>query len=493
MLIAPAMRSGAAKSDASRHAYVPLVRLTHGLINRMVMASDAILLVIFGLLARQSLAGYPCPLTVAQALVTCLVAAAGLTAVMRWIGAYRVERLSSVRKPFTDLLRSYVPAAIFATGPIWAFTPQTVRHPAWLLCWSTAVFGGLVLGRQFVRLTVRYVERRALLRRRVVIIGASAPGEALLRQMAAPAMAQDYEIVGLFADSTDEHHPTMLAGHPVSGTVADLVVYAQHNPVDLIVLALPWERSRAIFGLIEQVQWIAADVAVPFEKSGYHPPFAQMIDVAGAPALQVMNRPFKGTQGLAKAAEDYLVAALGLLIASPIMLMAALAIRLDSPGPVMFRQTRVGFNGRTFLIYKFRTMTVDPNDDGSLGTDKSDPRITRVGAFLRKTSIDEIPQLLNVLRGEMSVVGPRPHVPRMLVGNERYTETVRRYAARHRIKPGITGWAQINGMRGGIHSVAKAERGVELDLHYIANWSLRLDVKIMARTLMIGMAGRDVF
>jgi putative colanic acid biosynthesis UDP-glucose lipid carrier transferase len=145
------------------------------------------------------------------------------------------------------------------------------------------------------------------------------------------------------------------------------------------------------------------------------------------------------------------------------------------------------------MMYKFRTMTVDPSDDGSQGTYRNIQRITPVGKFLRRTSIDELPQLINVLRGEMSIVGPRPHVVNMLVGEVVYTDIVRQYAARHRIKPGITGWAQINGMRGGIDSLAKASRGADLDLYYIANWSLRLDLKIMIRTIVAGLVGRDVF
>jgi lipopolysaccharide/colanic/teichoic acid biosynthesis glycosyltransferase len=194
-----------------------------------------------------------------------------------------------------------------------------------------------------------------------------------------------------------------------------------------------------------------------------------------------------------KIIEDYTVASLALLFLSPIMLAAAIAIRLDDGNPIFFRQLRTGFNGKLFLIYKFRTMTVDVMDDGSEGTKRDNQRITRIGRFLRCTSIDELPQLFNVLRGEMSIVGPRPHVANMLVGEGVYSKIVLQYAARHRIKPGITGWAQINGMRGGIDSKEKASRGAELDLHYIANWSFRLDLKIMLMTLIRGLIGRDVF
>ena len=159
----------------------------------------------------------------------------------------------------------------------------------------------------------------------------------------------------------------------------------------------------------------------------------------------------------------------------------------------MFRQRRVGFNHREFNLYKFRSMSLDPTDDGTKGTKENDPRVTRVGNFLRRHSIDELPQLFNVIRGEMAVVGPRAHVPKMLVGEQIYPEAVTDYPARHRVKPGITGWAQINGMRGGIHTEEKARRGVELDLEYVEGWSPWLDLQIMARTLFGGLWGQSVF
>jgi putative colanic acid biosynthesis UDP-glucose lipid carrier transferase len=206
-----------------------------------------------------------------------------------------------------------------------------------------------------------------------------------------------------------------------------------------------------------------------------------------------MHRPFKGTQGLFKVIEDYLIGTIGLILVSPILLAAAIAIRLEGPGPILFQQLRVGFNSKPFLIYKLRTMTVDPSDDGSLGTKRDSQRITKVGRFLRRTSIDELPQLINVLRGEMSIVGPRPHVAKMVVEDGVYSDVVQQYAARHRIKPGITGWAQINGMRGGLDSLEKASRSADLDLYYVANWSPKFDLEIMVRTITSGLIGNNIF
>jgi len=207
-----------------------------------------------------------------------------------------------------------------------------------------------------------------------------------------------------------------------------------------------------------------------------------------------MHRPFKGSLGLLKLAEDYVLASIGLVVAAPLLLLVALAVRLDSPGPILFRQERVGFNNKIFMIYKFRTMTVDPQDDGRVGTTMRDnPRITRVGAMLRRLSIDELPQLINVLAGDMSIVGPRPYVRNMLVGEETFNDRIRQFAARHRIKPGLTGWAQVHGLRGNaLRSIDGARRSVELDIEYISNWSLWFDFRIMIQTIGV-LAGQNVF
>lgn len=221
--------------------------------------------------------------------------------------------------------------------------------------------------------------------------------------------------------------------------------------------------------------------------------FAPSAEFVDAPGVEVMRRPFEGSQALWKVLEDYAVGAVGLVLAAPLLLAATVLIRLDDGGPVIFRQVRVGFNGKPFTMYKFRTMTVDPTDDGTTGVRRDSPRVTRAGRILRRSSIDELPQLINVLLGEMSIVGPRPHVANMRVEGATYTNVVPRYAARQMAKPGITGWAQINGMRGGIDTVAKASRGADLDLYYIANSSLWFDIKIILETLFLGLVGPDVF
>ena len=204
--------------------------------------------------------------------------------------------------------------------------------------------------------------------------------------------------------------------------------------------------------------------------------------------LQVTPKPINDWGYIAKAALDYSVGALALVLSAPVMLAIAAAIKLEGPGPVFFRQRRHGYNERVIDVFKFRTMSVTENGDTIVQARAGDPRVTRVGRFLRSTSLDELPQLFNVLRGEMSLVGPRPHA---LAHNFYYREKLQRYANRHRVKPGITGWAQINGMRGPTETPEKMRKRVELDLFYIENWSIWLDLKILALTPLRGFIHKN--
>jgi putative colanic acid biosynthesis UDP-glucose lipid carrier transferase len=209
----------------------------------------------------------------------------------------------------------------------------------------------------------------------------------------------------------------------------------------------------------------------------------------GLPVIDLNSPPDLRITGALKATFDRLFAAAVLFFLSPLLLALAVLVKRSSPGPVLFRQERLGIDGRPFHVYKFRTMRVH-QADGVKQAERLDPRVTRVGAFLRRTSLDELPQFLNVLRGEMSVVGPRPHA---LEHNEIYKELIDRYMLRHRVKPGITGWAQINGLRGQTDTVEKMRKRIEYDIYYIRNWSFRLDLRIILRTAVYGWTGSNSF
>ena len=473
---------------------VPLIRWTHGLVNRCVMLSDASALILGTALTWHPGDASAIRLTLPQGLVIGLIAAVGWLGVLRRAGAYRVERYRRPARVAADVALGSLSGSLLS-GLVVAVFADTLHNLPRILVGMGEVLGVVVAARLGVAVVVGMVLRRRLLRAKVAVIGANPEGLAVLCHLSGPAMADRFEIVGLYRDDHETVLPSpgLFAG-VLSGDVEELGRYAQFNPVDLIVVCIPWPSAERRQEVIEAVQWIAADVVIPIGGIDQPIPNAQVATIGGLQTLQVLHRPFKGTQGLLKVAEDYLVGGVALLIASPLMLLVALAIRLDSPGPALFRQARTGFNNQTFMIFKFRTMLVDPSDDGSVGTTRPDhPRITRVGGLLRRLSIDELPQLLNVMRGEMSVVGPRPYVPNMLVGQSRFTDSVRQYAARHRIKPGITGWAQANGLRGNaLRTLEGARRSVALDMYYITHWSLLFDLQIMLRTVMV-LVGRNVF
>ncbi|MCI0557133.1 MAG: exopolysaccharide biosynthesis polyprenyl glycosylphosphotransferase, partial [Nitrososphaera sp.] len=212
------------------------------------------------------------------------------------------------------------------------------------------------------------------------------------------------------------------------------------------------------------------------------------------PVLKVFQKPVSGWSYLAKTIEDKVLAALLLVLTMPVMVLIAVCIKLDSPGPVLFRQKRYGFNDQLIDIYKFRSIRVKQQDkDATRLVSRNDPRVTRIGRFLRRTSLDELPQLLNVLRGDMSLVGPRPHALNASAEGRLYHDVVEKYSTRHKVKPGITGWAQINGWRGETNTEEKIRKRVEHDLYYIENWSLVLDLAILLRTMWVVVKGNRAY
>jgi putative colanic acid biosynthesis UDP-glucose lipid carrier transferase len=210
----------------------------------------------------------------------------------------------------------------------------------------------------------------------------------------------------------------------------------------------------------------------------------------GVPVVGICETPFTGTNELVKRVSDVVLAALILVLISPLLLAIAVGVKMSSPGPVIFRQRRNGLDGEEIVVYKFRTMR--SMDDGEVvpQATKGDPRITPFGAFLRRTSLDELPQFVNVLQGRMSIVGPRPHA---VAHNEQYRQMIKAYMVRHKVKPGITGWAQVNGLRGETETVEKMRQRVEYDLEYLRNWSLGLDLQIIVRTARLVLFDRNAY
>ncbi|WP_372617791.1 exopolysaccharide biosynthesis polyprenyl glycosylphosphotransferase [Falsiroseomonas sp.] len=397
-------------------------------------------------------------------------------------GAYAHPLLFSGRRQFRRIgtaglaALAVTLAAAAAFGALWRITPD----------WLAAAFGiagfGLLVGRAGTAAMMRRMPRTA---RRTAILGAG-PQAARL----AAALRRDpagLDLIGL-ADERGGRGVEPPAGLPMLGGLAQLTAMIRRGELDVVVIALPWSSEGRINALVEQLS------ALPVELRLAPDLMAARLGQEGEPVVPPLlcARPISGVSALLKFVSDYLLAGTALAVAAVPMLLIALAVKLDSPGPVLFRQRRTGFNDQFFDVFKFRTMYEDETDHEAMRQVlHGDPRVTRVGAILRRTSLDELPQLFNVLRGEMSFVGPRPHAPGTRAGNRRFDEVVANYAARHRVKPGLTGLAQVRGFRGPTPSEDQILRRVESDLEYIARWSLWLDFIIILRTLLVVVRMRN--
>lgn len=337
----------------------------------------------------------------------------------------------------------------------------------------------LILLRLPVVAFVRWCREGRITERRAVVVGGGGNAERLIRGLEAQPDS-DIRIVALFDDRGDDRSPPLVAGCRKLGAVAELVAFARIAAIDLVIVTLPLSAEARILSLLRALWVLPVDIRLSAYSSDYV--FPRRGGEAGL--IGLLDNPLRGAGRWTKRGLDILGAAALLIAVSPIMLATALAIRFDSPGPILFRQARHGFNHRPVDVLKFRSMRAETCDPQARSiVVRGDPRVTRVGRFIRRTSIDELPQLFNVLRGDMSLVGPRPHaVNAMSSRHEMFAEIVEGYSGRHKVPPGITGWAQINGWRGEIDTPEALRQRFEHDLHYIENRSLSLDLYILART-----------
>ncbi|MCG8653811.1 MAG: undecaprenyl-phosphate glucose phosphotransferase, partial [Pirellulales bacterium] len=316
------------------------------------------------------------------------------------------------------------------------------------------------------------------------------------RQMIERSGAQGpcwHRIIGLF-DDRQTRVPSKIGDYALAGDLDDLVQLVRRGLVQDVVVALPWSADERLVEVTGRLRELPVCIYLSFDLIGYRLPTHTTSVVAGTTALEITQAPFSGWNGVIKWIEDKVLATILLLLLSPLMGAIALAIKIDSRGPVFFRQKRHGFNNELIEILKFRTMYDARRDEnGERLVSRDDPRVTRVGRFLRRTSLDELPQILNVMHGEMSLVGPRPHPTMAKAGGRLYGEVVAKYAARHRVKPGITGWAQINGWRGETDTEEKIVKRVECDLYYIDRWSVWLDFRILVATVWTAVAGQNAY
>jgi putative colanic acid biosynthesis UDP-glucose lipid carrier transferase len=338
----------------------------------------------------------------------------------------------------------------------------------------------ITFARQGVRKLEEALHRRGVATRSVHIVGATKMG-ALIAQRIMEDPSSALRVDGYFDDRDPERlNPMPAALGATRGKLDDLLELARKGKVDIVYIALPLRAESRISEMVRKLADSTASVYVVADFLVFDLVHAQWSNVHGMPVVSVFESPFYGVNGWLKRVEDLVLgSAILLLIAFP-MLFIALGVKLSSPGPVFFRQRRYGLNGEEIRVLKFRSMSVTEDGVNVRQATKNDQRVTRFGAFLRRTSLDELPQFLNVITGEMSIVGPRPHA---VSHNEMYRRMIHGYMLRHKVKPGITGWAQVNGWRGETDTLEKMEQRVNHDLHYIQNWGLLFDLKIIFKTI----------
>jgi len=364
----------------------------------------------------------------------------------------------------------------------------------WMATWFLVGFGALAVGRVILAQFVSLLVSAGRLQQRAVIVGGGAIGADLLRELAKNDEAE-VQMLGVFDDRSDERSPDTVEGYPKLGNVDDLVDFARSTRVDLVIFALPITAEQRILQMLRKLWVLPIDIRLAAHANRLRFRPRSYSYVGKVPVLDLFDKPIADWDIVIKQTFDRVVGALALVALSPILAATAVAIKLDSPGPVLFKQKRYGFNNELIEVFKFRSMYADQLDPTAAKlVTRGDPRVTRVGRLIRKTSIDELPQLVNVVfKGDLSLVGPRPHAIHAKAADRQYDEVVDGYFARHRVKPGITGWAQVNGWRGETDTQEKIQQRVEHDLYYIENWSIMLDLYILAITPISLLKSHNAF
>ncbi len=347
---------------------------------------------------------------------------------------------------------------------------------AWAIATPLVQFVAVWLGSRMVRMQSNRPEAR----RAVIVVGAGPLGVKVATALTR-GQGPSVDFQGYFDDRSGPRiDPAAAALH--KGRLGDVATYAQQNGIREVYITLPLGSQPRIVALLESVQDTTASLFFVPDVFGISIIQGRLQDVNGVPVVGICETPFTGTNDLVKRASDIVLASAILVLVAPLLLAIAIGIKLDSRGPVIFKQRRNGLDGEEIVVWKFRTMSSQDNGDHVPQAKRADPRVTRFGAILRKTSLDELPQFVNVLQGRMSVVGPRPHA---VAHNAAYRQIIKAYMVRHKVRPGITGWAQVNGLRGETDTLEKMRARVEYDLEYLRNWNLAFDLQIIARTIRL--------
>lgn len=410
-----------------------------------------------------------------------LIAAEGMELYRSWRGYATFEMLRAAAVTWV--------LSAFGTLTIGYFFVEEIKTPPLVvLVWLATSFVALLAWRFVMRKFLFLIRKSGLNSRRSIVIGATALGSNVATQIC------ENEHLGIrFNGMFDDREPSRLNHkfqNSVLGNIEAAIEMAKRNEVDYIYIALPMSAENRIRSILEQCSDTTANVYVVPNFFMFNLLNARWQTIGNMQTLSVYDTPFQGANDILKRFEDIILSSLILTMISIPMLCIAAAVKMTSRGPVIFKQKRYGLDGKQITIYKFRSMTTQDNGAIVKQATKNDARLTKIGGFLRRTSLDELPQFINVLQGRMSIVGPRPHA---VAHNEEYRKIITGYMLRHKVKPGITGWAQVNGLRGETETTNKMVKRVEYDLDYIHQWSLWFDLKIVFMTIFNGFINKNAY
>ncbi|WP_162064010.1 undecaprenyl-phosphate glucose phosphotransferase [Vibrio taketomensis] len=404
------------------------------------------------------------------------------------LGVYNPYFVSSLRQTLAPIVLSWLCSVGFLLLLAFGFKATDVFSRVTLTLWFVATPAILVAYRG-ISSKIRSSSRTDSYTQKTIIIGATPAGIALANEIESKR-EHGLRLLGIFDDRSAERLREEHGDVKISGSVNDALALAKERNFRHVYVALPMEASKRIKQVIHYFSDSTARVYIVPDFFTFDLIQSRWRNVGGIPTLSIYDTPFYGMSTFVKRLEDIVIGSIILLLISPLLLLIAFGIKITSPGPVIFKQDRYGIDGKSIKVWKFRSMTVMDNGSEVKQATKGDTRITPFGGFLRRTSLDELPQFINVIQGRMSIVGPRPHA---VSHNEEYRKIVDKYMLRHKVKPGITGWAQINGYRGETDTLDKMEKRVEYDLNYIRQWSVWFDIKIIFLTVFKGFVGKTAY
>lgn len=408
-------------------------------------------------------------------------------AIFPFFDLYRPRRDESLWSEIQTLTKAWFIVYAVLVGIMFATKTSTEYSRVWITGLMIGGLSSMTLFRLILRSSLRFLRRRGINTRNIVIAGAGELGREVAQRITASHWT-GLKILG-FYDDAPQFQGQVIEGVPVRGGLPLLPQEATGLGVNQVWIALPLNQDAQVKSMVAQLNRLPVQITFVPDIYGVHLLNHSIGEIAGLPVIHIMETPLSGINGFIKELEDKILAISILLAASPLILLIILGIKLSSPGPVFYKQLRGGMHGERIWVWKFRTMKHHSEPPEKIfQAIPGDARITPFGAFLRRTSLDELPQFLNVLKGDMSIVGPRPHA---VEHDHFYQQQIDTYILRHQVKPGLTGWAQVNGWRGETGEIRKMENRIRHDIYYINNWSLWFDLRIIVRTVFIILTGKN--